>query len=174
MFTVVYMMATIVAPVAQAKIAKPDWEVSSGKLTYHIRYPLKKIDGVSSQVRGKGHCEAGQCEFLVAAPVKSFESGDGNRDNHMLEVTKAAINPMVIAKIKFADKDPLDARVEVNFAGKTRVYEHIAIAISQSGQESVAKGAIPLVLSDFEVTRPSLLGMSVEDAVPVDFVLNWK
>ena len=46
------------------------------------------MDGVSHAARGKGVFHAGQCDFLIAAPVKSFDSGDSNRDLHMLQVTR--------------------------------------------------------------------------------------
>ena len=62
-------------------------------LTYHVSHPLHQIDGVSHAARGKGVCHAGQCDFLIAVPVKSFDSGDSNRDLHMLQVTRGAQFP---------------------------------------------------------------------------------
>jgi len=49
-------------------------------LTYHVSHPLHQVDGVSHAPRGKGVCKDGQCDFLIAVPVKSFDSGDSNRD----------------------------------------------------------------------------------------------
>ena len=59
----------------------------------HIR--CIQTDGVSHSARGKGICHAGECDFLIAVPVKSFDSGDSNRDLHMLQVTRGAEFPMV-------------------------------------------------------------------------------
>jgi hypothetical protein len=59
-------------------------------LTYHMSHPLHEVDEVSRPVKGKGVCHAGQCDFLLAALVKSFDSGDSNRDLHMLQVTRGA------------------------------------------------------------------------------------
>lgn len=64
------------------------WTLDSSTLTYHITHPLHQVAGTSHAARGKGICHDGQCDFLVAAPVKSFDSGDSNRDLHMLQVTR--------------------------------------------------------------------------------------
>jgi hypothetical protein len=159
------------------KLSKADWEVKSGKLVYHVSFPLKKVQGVSEAVRGKGHCDKGTCQFLIAVPVKSFLSGDGNRDNHMLEVTRAADNTMVVVKVKVSENIPasgLIATAEINFAGKSHNYDKLAIATDIQEKLVVTKGTIPMKLSDFSVDRPSLLGVSIEDAVPVDFDLTWN
>ena len=62
------------------------WVLKQSTLTYHVSHPLHQTEGVSHAAKGKGICHAGQCEFLIAVPVKSFDSGDSNRDLHMLQV----------------------------------------------------------------------------------------
>jgi len=161
---------------ASAKLPKPNWEVSAGSLTYHVSYPLKNIKGKSNNVKGKGQCESGVCQFLIAVPVKSFDSGDGNRDNHMLEVTKAANNPMIIVQAKFSDEvktDTIDMNLEVTFAGKKHTYEHVKVKTLITDKESKTSGTIPLLLSDFDVERPSLLTVKIDNLTPVDFELAW-
>ncbi len=69
------------------------WVLETSTLTYHISHPLHQVDGVSHAARGKGVCHEGQCDFLIAVPVKSFDSGDSNRDLHMLQVTRGAQFP---------------------------------------------------------------------------------
>src|SRR5579863_2135036 len=71
------------------------WALEQSTLTYHVSHPLHQVDGVSHGARGKGVCHEGQCDFLIAAPVKSFDSGDSNRDLHMQQVTKAGQYPLV-------------------------------------------------------------------------------
>jgi hypothetical protein len=170
------VFSIVISLPALAKLPKDDWEIKGGKLSYHVNYPLKKVVGTSENVKGKGHCSEKSCEFLVAVPVKTFESGDGNRDNHMLEVTKAALNPMIAAKVSFAigtTDGAIDARAEVQFAGKSHTYEHIRVNASINGDRAVTTGRIPLLLSDFAVERPSLLTVKIDDAAPVDFELTW-
>jgi hypothetical protein len=61
----------------------------------YVSHPLHQTDGVSHAARGKGICHQGQCEFLIAVPVKSFDSGDSNRDLRMIQVTRGAEFAMV-------------------------------------------------------------------------------
>lgn len=174
---IIFLTTTLLGTMAHAKIDKADWELTQGKLVYHVHYPLKNVEGIATNVKGKGHCENGKCEFLIAAPLKDFKSGDGNRDNHMLEVTRAAQNPMVVAKVTFpqsADTKAIDARAEISFAGKTHVYEHISLSATANGTNTVTAGKIPLRLSEFAVERPSLLAVKIDDAAPIDFELTWK
>ena len=70
--------------------ADGQWILDQSTLTYHVSHSLHQVDGVSHAARGKGVCHAGQCDFLIAVPVKSFDSGDSNRDLHMLQVTRGA------------------------------------------------------------------------------------
>jgi hypothetical protein len=166
----------VLATTAQADIAKPDWALSKGKLTYHVNFPLKKFEGVSENLKGKGHCEADTCEFLIGSPVKSFDSGDGNRDNHMLEVTKAGLFPVLTARISFpksAAVSSFTATAEIVFGGQTHKYE-VPVKGRVDGNATVVSGIVPLKLSDFKMERPSLLGVRIDDAVPVDFELRWE
>ena len=80
--------------------ADGQWILEQCTLTYHVSHPLHQSEGVSHAARGKGVCRAGQCDFLIAAPVKSFESGDSNRDLHMLQVTRGAEYPMVSVRTR--------------------------------------------------------------------------
>jgi hypothetical protein len=161
---------------AHAQITKTDWALSKGKLTYHVRFPLKKVEGVSENLKGKGHCEGDTCEFLIASPVKGFESGDGNRDNHMLEVTKAGPFPMVTARIKIPKSTILTSftgPAEINFGGQTHTYQ-VQVKGHAEGAATAVSGTIPLKLSDFKIERPALLGVKIDDAVPVGFELRWE
>src|ERR1019366_2380158 len=74
------------------------WALEKSTLTYHVSHPLHQVDGVSHEARGKCVCHAGQCDFLLAVPVKSFDSGDSNRDLHMLQVTRGGQFPMITVR----------------------------------------------------------------------------
>src|SRR5437764_9297517 len=58
------------------------WVLDSSTLRYHVSHPLHQVGGVSHAARGKGVCQARRCDFLIAVPIKSFDSGDSNRDLH--------------------------------------------------------------------------------------------
>ena len=92
-------------------------------LTYHVSHPLHQSEGVSHTARGKGVCHAGQCDFLIAVPVKSFDSGDSNRDLHMIQVTRGAEFPIVTVRTRLpesaAASTTINADLEIQFAGQT-------------------------------------------------------
>src|SRR5271167_4187674 len=95
------------------------WTLEASTLTYHVTHPLHHVDGVSHAARGKGTCRDGVCEFLVAAPVKSFDSEDSNRDLHMLQSTRGGQFPLVVVRTSMPDaSDALEfvADVQVEFA----------------------------------------------------------
>src|ERR1700682_1139729 len=97
----VLLVLLLVAPLLAQ--ADSQWVLEQSTLAYHVSHPLHQTDGVSHAARGKGVCHAGQCDFLIAAPVKSFDSGDSNRDLHMLEVTRGAQFPMVVVRAEFPE-----------------------------------------------------------------------
>ena len=81
------------------------WVLQESTLSYHVSHPLHEIDGVSHAARGKGVCHEGQCDFLIAAPVKSFDSGDSNRDLHMIQAARGAQFPMVTVRTRLSESE---------------------------------------------------------------------
>jgi len=98
------------------------WMLEQSTLTYHMSHPMHEVNGVSRAAKGKGTCHAGRCDFLIAAPVRSFDSGDSNRDLHMVEATRGAQFPMVVVRTQFPETAMtapiLYADLEVQFAAR--------------------------------------------------------
>lgn len=156
---------------SSAQAQTKEWRVESGELRYTLKHMLHTAVGVSKDVKGLGKC-ASSCSFLVAAPVKSFDSGNSNRDSNMQQFTKAALNPIVELRtsvVPSAGKKNCD--VEIKFAGKTHTYA-VPLEFTKVGNGFKVHGIVPLKLSDFSIDRPSLLNVSVEDEVPVSADLN--
>ncbi len=153
------------------------WQLQSSTLTYHVVHPLHHAEGVSHAARGKGVCQAGTCNFLVAAPVKSFQSGDTNRDLHMLQVTRGAQYPMVVVRVTvpLAELHPgtLKADLEVQFAGQDVHYAQVPFQISAQGKDLVLSGTVPATLTDFKITPPELLMMPIRNQIPVTVRMTW-
>lgn len=168
------LMALVAPSLGQADTA---WTMVSSHLEYTVHHKLKTVTGVNDHARGRGTCTSNSCEFLVAAPVKDFNSGDGNRDEHMIHVTRALEFPMVVLRIKTSAPAPtkdFSADVSVEFAGEKRLLPQIPFKVTMQGDKQSVDGTIPLVLSEFRVERPSLLTMAVEDRVPVAFHSVWQ
>ncbi len=153
------------------------WVLSQSTLTYHISHPLHQLDGVSHAARGKGVCHAGQCDFLIAVPVKSFDSGDSNRDLHMLQVTRGGEFPLVTVRTRLPQdasaSTTIRADIEVQFAGQTATYKQVPFEQSKQGNQTKITGTIPATLSDFKIDPPSLLTIAVKNEIPVRVELTW-
>src|SRR5580658_9672002 len=158
--------------------ADSQWVLEQSTLTYHVSHPLHQTDGVSHAARGKGVCRAGQCDFLIAAPVKSFDSGDSNRDLHMLQVTRGAQFPMVSVRTRLPETASASATIhvdlEIQFAGQTVQYKQVLLQLATQGNQIRISGTIPATLSDFKIDPPSLLAVPVKNEIPVRVDMTWR
>jgi hypothetical protein len=157
--------------------ADSQWLLQQSTLTYHVSHPLHQSEGVSHAAKGKGVCHAGQCEFLIAVPVKSFDSGDSNRDLHMIQVTRGAEFPLVTVRTRLPESDAkastINADLEIQFAGQTAQYKQVPFKLDKQGNEIHIMGTIPATLTDFKIDPPSLLTMPVKNEIPVRVDLTW-
>ena len=157
--------------------ADSQWVLGQSTLTYHVSHPLHQSEGVSHATRGKGVCHSGQCDFLIAVPVKSFDSGDSNRDLHMLQVTRGAEFPMVVVRTRLPEaasaSNSVHADLEIQFAGQTAHYKDVSFLLTTQGNEIKISGTIPATLSDFKIDPPSLLTMPVKNEIPVRVEMTW-
>ena len=161
----------------RSSAADEQWVLDESTLTYHVSHPLHQTDGVSHAARGKGVCHDGQCDFLVAVPVKSFDSGDSNRDLHMRQVTKGAEFPMVTVRTRLPENDSKAATIyadlEIQFAGQTAHYKQVAFQLTVQGSEIKITGTIPATLSDFKIEPPTLLTLPVKNEIPIHVEMTW-
>jgi len=157
--------------------ADSQWVLGKSTLTYHVSHPLHQTEGVSHEARGKGVCHDRQCDFLIAVPVKSFDSGDSNRDLHMLQVTRGAQFPLVTVRTRVPESASASATInldlEIQFAGQTVQYKQVPFQRVAQGSETRITGTIPAKLSDFKIDPPSLLTIPVKNEFPVRVDMTW-
>jgi hypothetical protein len=170
----IFLFATL----SRLNAADKTWVLKESTLTYHVSHPLHQTDGVSHAARGKGICHEGQCDFLIAVPVKSFDSGDSNRDLHMIQVTKGAECPMVMVRTRLPESSEASATIkadlEIQFAGQTTHYQQVPFEVKTEGNVKHISGTIPTTLSDFKIDPPSLLTMPVKNDIPVTVDMTWS
>jgi hypothetical protein len=158
--------------------ADSQWVLKQSTLTYHVSHKLHESEGVSHAARGKGVCHDGQCDFLIAVAVKSFDSGDSNRDLHMVQVTRGAEFPIVTVRTRLpesaAASETINADLEIQFAGQTAQYKKVSLKVEKQGGETHITGTIPATLSDFKIDPPSLLTMPVKNDIPVRVDMTWR
>jgi hypothetical protein len=157
--------------------ADHQWILQQSTLTYHVSHPLHQSEGVSHAAKGKGVCHEGQCDFLIAVPVKSFNSGDSNRDLHMLQATRGAEFPLITVRTRLpesaASLTTVQANLQVQFAGQTAEYKQVALQVTKEGDDFHITGTVPATLSDFKIEPPSLLGIAVKNEIPVRVETVW-
>ena len=154
------------------------WVLEQSTLNYHMSHPMHEVSGVSRAAKGKGVCHAGQCDFLIAVPVKSFDSADSNRDLHMLQATHGAQFPMVIVRTQFPEAattaSTIYADLEVQFAGQTAQYKHVPFQRITNGNQVQISGTVPATCSDFKIDRPSFLTVPIKNEIPVRVEMTWR
>jgi hypothetical protein len=158
--------------------ADTQWVLQQSTLTYHISHPLHQSEGFSHAAKGKGVCHAGQCDFLIAVPVKSFDSGDSNRDLHMLQAVRGAQFPLVTVRTRLPETAPTETAIHadltIEFAGHTAEYKQVPFQLMHQGKDIKISGTIPATLSDFKIEPPSLLGIAVKNEMPVRVEMTWQ
>ena len=154
------------------------WVLEQCTLTYHVSHPLHQVEGVSHAARGKAVCHAGQCDLLIAVPVKTFDSGDSNRDLHMLQVARGGQFPMITVRTRLPEDasalSTVHADLEIQFAGQTAAYKQVPFQHTIQGNETHISGTIPATLSDFKIDPPSLLAWPVKNEIPVRVEMTWR
>ncbi len=153
------------------------WKLDSCKLSYHMSHPIHEVDGVSRAAKGKGVCDATGCDFLLAAPVKSFDSGDSNRDLHMLQVTRGAQFPVVMVRFHLANPEPsaqeVSVDLEVEFAGNHAHYAHVPFHQDVYPMRRHVTGTIPATLTDFHIDPPTFLTVPIKNSIPISVDCTW-
>jgi hypothetical protein len=142
-------------------LADGQWVLEQSTLTYHVSHPLDEVNGVGHAGRGNGVCHAGQCDFLIAVAVKSFDSGDSNRDLHMLQVTRGGEFPLITVRRHIPDEASLVPTIlrdlKIQFAGQTAHCRQVPFERLGQGTAVKITGTIRATLSDFKIDPPSLL-----------------
>jgi len=168
------LLALTVPGMAQADRT---WVLDQSTLTYHMSHPMHEVDGTSHAAKGKGVCHAGQCDFLLAVAVKTFDSGDTNRDLHMLQVTRGAQFPVVTVRFHLPesalDSPTLDCDLDVEFAGNTAHYTHVPFHQEMQGPNRHITGSVPATLTDFKIDPPSFLTVPIKNQIPVKVDVTW-
>jgi len=179
----IYLFAIVEVWGAVCFATTTQFNLKNSKITYEVNHPLHQVKGVSTSGKGKGQCDDKICDFLIGATVKSFDSENSNRDLHVLEVTRAALNPVVTMSLQpLANLVPSDlnqSRVfktdaKINFAGILNTVQQVEIQIKKiSDKEFVTTGKFKIDFDSFKMEKPSLLRVSVKNEILISFEAHW-
>jgi hypothetical protein len=170
------LAALLPVALSQAPAARTFAVAPGSAVSYRLVHALHAVEGTCGALEGRARLlPDGGVQVAVRARVDAFDSGNGNRDAHMREVTEAARFPLVSLKAvtpgpAAADEGAvldlvLDA--ELTFHGVAR---RISIPVKvrfESGTRATVETSFPVSLDAHGVERPSLLFMKVEDRIEI-------
>jgi len=110
--------------------------------------------------------------------VKSFDSGDSNRDLHMVQVTRGAQFPLVTVRTRLpesaAASATINADLEIQFAGQTVQYKQVPFKLEMHGGRNSHHRDNSGHTLRFQIDPPSLLTMPVKNEIPVRVDMTWR
>jgi len=151
------------------------------QMTYHLVHKLHKVEGVAKKnILAKAKITDAQAQVVVRVPVIEFDSNNKNRDQHMAEVTDAHHFPNVDLKGVIAMAVPKTFPADVKgtlrgqlaFHGVTHDTEVPVTLHFASAKEVHATTTFPVSLDAYQVERPSLFLVKIDDRIDIDVDLT--
>ena len=179
-----FLLVAVALAILPAQADSPLYDaIAPSTLRYHVTHKFHEVDGVCREVNGKARLAPdGTLQVMVRAKPACFDSGNGNRDAHMLEVVDAARFPLVQLKgvahgvvppTKLPGQTTATLEAEVELHGVTHTLSFpVTLTFSGPGHV-VAQARFTVSLTAFGIERPSLAFIKVEDAVPIAVELTF-
>ena len=108
--------------------------------------------------------------MAVVVPVKSFDSGNSNRDSHAIEVLEALKFP----NVSFSASSIQESDSQVTAKGNL-TFHGVSKPVELKATKSVIKNAIKLEggftinMKDFAVEPPGLMGIKTDDKITIKY-----
>ena len=146
--------------------APQTFDLREGTLTYTVIHKLHQVKGTTNQLQGRAQLQPdGTLRVQVRAKVSSFDSGNGNRDEHVREVTHEPAHPFVQVKgsapnvaVGAPADVKLDATIDLNGVQKQQqiavhLQMHTATRLAAPSEHTIRGNAVhPLTV---RVPKPS-------------------
>jgi polyisoprenoid-binding protein YceI len=161
----------ISTPVMYAQSSAFHLKKEESSVTYRLVHPLHKIEATSSDVLYRVDVDIPTKEIRKVSAlvdVTTFSSGNSNRDSHAMEVIDAISYP----EARFSSTsikqvgDSLTVTGMLTFHGVTKGIVMKASA-NWLPNKLVVQGGFDVSLAEFNIERPSLLLIPVEDTLSV-------
>jgi len=152
-------------------------------VTYHVLHPMHHVVGVSHELQGEPRVTDGAKPDLalplkLSIPIRSFDSGNRNRDRNMLQVMHAARYPNALLEIRSVNwtskrtegaKTSTEgtAKGDLTLNGSTHPVD-IQLNGFAEGDRLQVNALFSFLLSDYAIERPSLLFRPVDDQVKLE------
>lgn len=143
------------------------------EIIYNMDHPLHSWSGVSKDVNSVILIDSNSgiiSQVAVSVKIASFDSQNANRDSHAIEVTEALKFPMIkfnSSQIK-QEGNKLTVSGTINFHGVNQPITFNAIK-KNSGKNIEVTGGFVIKLTQFKIDPPSLMGISTDDEININF-----
>jgi hypothetical protein len=164
------------ALIGPAQLAAQTTHLSgNGSVQYQIVHKLHKVVGISTSMSMRGTVDAEGLKAMARAQVGTFDSGNTNRDAHMMEVVEGEKYPwasvrVVLPGFKLAAQPgvtkinvqgavelhgiALSHPIDLTLETKDGVHFHVSFEFSES-------------LTAHKIERPSLIFVPVDDLITI-------
>lgn len=171
------MFTGILASHAQEK-KKIESDKKNSIVSYSMKHPMHEWEANSKEVKSvivlnstTNTIEA----IAVSIPIKSFDSGNSNRDSHAIEVLEALKYP----NVSFSSSEIQESGDKITAKGNL-VFHGVSKKIEISGTKKVSKGKINLIgsfqikMTDHKIEEPGLMGIKTEDLIKLKYNLEYN
>ena len=150
--------------------------VEKSQITYLGDHYLHKWEGSTIEISGNVFYDDNTKQYncSVAVPLSTFSSGNDSRDSNMLIYCKAFDFPDIIFESTSiqVNKNSLDIEGIIDFAGRKKEIKSVAQLNALQDNQFSVEGEFEILLSDFDIERPSLLFVKMEDLVVIKYSIQ--
>jgi polyisoprenoid-binding protein YceI len=147
---------------------------AKSSLTYKVVHPFHEVEGKTSAMEGVAVVKPeGVALVQIKTDLRTFDSGNSNRDDHMKESTEANKLPWVTLKglIKnFKMPSAFPADVNLPLEGEIELHgikQNLTVPIAihfDSATHAHAQAAFDVSLDAYKIDRPSMMMRKIDDA----------
>jgi hypothetical protein len=147
----------------------------TGSVEYRLVHKFHTITGTSKAMVVRGSVDASGLKLMARAQVGTFDSGNSNRDAHMMEAVEGEKFPWVNVRAvessfklptgKGTTKVTLQASVELHGVAVSHPIE--VTLETKDGQHFQASFTFRESLTAHKIERPSLLFVPVDDLITI-------
>ena len=147
-------------------------------IQYLLIHPLHEVEAVCKDLFCTIQYDDATQTILgtsFSADVSSFDSGNSNRDSHAMEVLDALSFPTVSFKSNKIDTqgNGLQVAGDLTFHGVTKPITFSAWT-STEGKKLKVEGKANVSLTAFQIERPALLMIPVQDTLRISFTMVFQ
>jgi polyisoprenoid-binding protein YceI len=171
-FVIVFAIAIDLLSYHVGAINVPATE-KEGYITYKLHHKFHNVAATSKEIKCTVDYDPAKDlinSVTAVADVTTFDSGNGNLDSHAMEVVEALKYPKVTFKSTdiTASGNTLNVTGILTFHGVSKEISFKANK-SRKGNSIEVDGNFPLSLDAFNVERPSLMFVKLDDKMEMTF-----